>query len=82
MEICVKTATAALLFVLKVTAVEFVFVSLSNQLSEFGSGMLAALLGAAGAVVIDGVETVIVVPVVALAWPELRRLGLVVTEDG
>lgn len=65
----------------RVTAVEFVFVGLSNQLGEFESGMLAALLGAAGAVVIGGVGTLVVVPLVALAWPELRRLRRLVPED-
>jgi hypothetical protein len=37
--------------------------------------MLAALIGAVGAVVAGGLGTLLVVPVVALRWPELRRLG-------
>jgi MFS family permease len=65
----------------RVTAVEFVFVGLSNQLGEFESGMMAAVIGAAGAVVLGGVGTLVVVPVVAIAWPELRRLGRLIAED-
>jgi MFS family permease len=66
----------------RVTAVEFVFVGLSNQLGEFESGMLAALIGAVGAVIAGGIGTLLVVPVVALAWPELRRLGRMVSDEG
>jgi MFS family permease len=65
----------------RVTAVEFVFVGLSNQLGEFESGMLAAVVGAVGAVVAGGVGTLLVVPIVALVWPELRRLGQLVSDD-
>jgi hypothetical protein len=66
----------------RVTAVEFVFVGLSNQLGEFESGMLAALIGAVGAVIVGGIGTLLVVPVVALIWPELRHLGRIVPDDG
>jgi MFS family permease len=59
----------------RVTSVEFVFVGLSNQLGEFESGLVAALIGAVGTVILGGVGTLLVVPIVALAWPELRRLG-------
>jgi MFS family permease len=62
----------------RVTAVEFVFVGLSNQLGEFESGMLAAAIGAVGAVIAGGVGTLLVVAVVATVWPELRRLGRMV----
>jgi hypothetical protein len=65
----------------RVTAVEFVFVGLSNQLGEFESGMLAALIGATGAVILGGVGTLVVVPIIAIAWPELRRLGRIVPDD-
>jgi MFS family permease len=59
----------------RVTSVEFVFVGLSNQLGEFESGLVATAIGAVGAVIAGGVGTLVVVPIVALAWPELRRLG-------
>ena len=65
----------------RVTAVEFVFVGLSNQLGEFESGMLAALIGATGAVIVGGAGTLLVVPIIAIAWPELRRLGRIVAKE-
>lgn len=65
----------------RVTAVEFVFVGLSNQLGEFESGMLAALIGAVGAVIAGGVGTLAVVAVVAVVWPELRKLGKMVPDE-
>ncbi len=66
----------------RVTAVEFVFVGLSNELGAFESGMVAALLGATAAVVTGGIGTLVAVAAVAYLWPELRRLGRLVPEDG
>ena len=58
----------------RVTAVEMVFISASNELGAFESGVAAALLGAVPAVVLGGVATV----GVALAWwklfPALARV--------
>lgn len=45
----------------RVLAVESVFIGASNELGEFESGVLAALVGAAPAVVIGGVGTLLVV---------------------
>jgi len=59
----------------RVSAVNSVFIDMSNELGGFESGALAALVGPVTAVVAGGVGTVVVVSVVALAWPELRRLG-------
>jgi predicted MFS family arabinose efflux permease len=59
----------------RVSAVNSVFIDMSNELGGFESGALAALVGPVVAVVAGGVGTVAVVSVVALAWPELRRLG-------
>ena len=58
----------------RVTAVEMVFISASNELGAFESGVAAALLGAVPAVVVGGVVTI----GVALTWtrlfPELARV--------
>ncbi len=58
----------------RVNAVEMVFISASNELGAFESGVAAALVGAVPAVVIGGVLTI----GVALAWtrffPDLRRV--------
>jgi MFS family permease len=59
----------------RVNAVHFVFIGISNELGAFESGLAAALLGAVGAVVAGGLGTIGVVLLVALAWPEVRRLG-------
>ncbi len=58
----------------RVSAVNSVFIDMSNELGGFESGALAALVGPVTAVVAGGVGTVIVVSAVALAWPELRQL--------
>jgi MFS family permease len=58
----------------RVSAVNSVFIDMSNELGGFESGALAALVGPVTAVVAGGVGTVVVVTAVALAWPELRRL--------
>ncbi len=58
----------------RVSAVNSVFIGASNELGEFESGLVAALVGAIPAVVIGGSATL----VVALAWtrifPELWRM--------
>jgi MFS family permease len=58
----------------RVNAVHFVFIGISNELGAFESGLAAALLGAVGAVAAGGVGTIVVVGLVALIWPEVRRL--------
>ena len=58
----------------RVTAVEMVFISASNELGAFESGVAAALVGAVPAVVIGGVVTI----GIAVAWtrlfPDLARV--------
>jgi predicted MFS family arabinose efflux permease len=53
----------------RVTAVEMVFISASNELGAFESGVAAALLGLVPAVVLGGAATV----VIAALWPFLFR---------
>jgi hypothetical protein len=59
----------------RVSAVNSVFIDMSNELGGFESGALAALVGPVTAVVAGGVGTIVVVSAVAAAWPELRQLG-------
>ena len=58
----------------RVNAVEMVFISASNELGAFESGVAATLIGAVPAVVLGGIATV----VIAVAWwrlfPELARV--------
>ena len=59
----------------RVSAINSLFVGTSNQLGEFESGSMAALLGVVPAVLIGGAGT-IVVSLIWMFWlfPELRRL--------
>lgn len=57
----------------RVSAINFVFIGASNQLGDFESSLAAAFLGAAGAAVLGGVGTLIVVAIWAWRFPELRR---------
>ena len=57
----------------RVSAVNAIFVNTSNQLGEFESGMLAAWLGAAGATVLGGIGTLLVVGLWMAMFPSLRR---------
>ncbi len=59
----------------RVGAVERVFISSSNELGGWESGVTAYWWGAVPAVIVGGVGTLIVVGLVALGFPQLRTLG-------
>ena len=59
----------------RVSAVNMVFVGASNELGEFESGLTAEWLGAARAVVLGGVGTLVVVALWSAWFPSLRRVG-------
>jgi hypothetical protein len=58
----------------RVSAVNSVFIDMSNELGAFESGALAAAVGPILAVVGGGIGTILVVAGVAAKWPELRKL--------
>ncbi|MCV6902188.1 MAG: MFS transporter, partial [Achromobacter xylosoxidans] len=58
----------------RVSAVNTLFVGASNQLGEFESGVMAALLGAVPAVVVGGLGTIAVAGLWMHWFPELRKL--------
>jgi MFS family permease len=58
----------------RVAAINGLFVNASNQLGGFESGLTAQLLGPTISVAGGGVGTILIVLVIALIWPELRRL--------
>lgn len=58
----------------RVSAVNSLFIGMSNELGEAESGMLASWIGPVGAVIAGGVGVVGVVAAVSIAWPELRKL--------
>jgi MFS family permease len=58
----------------RASAVNGIFISASNELGGFESGLTAALFGPVISVVGGGIGTILVVLAVARAWPEMRRL--------
>jgi MFS family permease len=58
----------------RVAAVNILFIGSSNQLGEFESGTLAALIGPVPAVVFGGIGTLIVAALWIALFPALRRL--------
>jgi hypothetical protein len=57
----------------RVSSVSMTFVTASNELGEFESGLAAAWVGPVEAVVIGGVGAVAVTAIWAWQFPELRR---------
>ncbi|OUL27647.1 MFS transporter [Nostoc sp. RF31YmG] len=59
----------------RVAAINSVFISASNELGGFESGLAAALFGPIVSVVGGGIGTIVVVILTAMIWPEMRKLG-------
>lgn len=57
----------------RVSAISGLAVSASNELGELQSGLVAAVLGAAGAVAFGGVGAIVVTAIWAWIFPELRK---------
>ncbi len=60
----------------RVSAVNSVFISSSNELGEFESGVAARFLGLVPSIVFGGCMTLLVAATVAVASPQLRRARL------
>jgi MFS family permease len=60
----------------RIASVNWLFIGASNEIGAFESGVAARFLGVVPSVAIGGVVTLIVVALVALSTPELRRLDL------
>jgi MFS family permease len=58
----------------RVSAVNNVFISSSNELGAFESGLVAKLFGPVFSVVSGGIGTILVVLLTARVWPEIARL--------
>jgi hypothetical protein len=58
----------------RISAVNSIFIGISNELGSFESGLAAALLGPVIAVVAGGIGTILVVLAVARIWPEIGQL--------
>jgi MFS family permease len=59
----------------RVSSINFLFIGFSNELGSFESGAAAALFGPVWAVVGGGIASIVIVGVVAIAWPQLARIG-------
>lgn len=59
----------------RVSSVNALFINMSNQLGGFESSILAQIFGPVVAVSAGGLGTILVVLLVAVLWPEMRRLG-------
>jgi MFS family permease len=57
----------------RVSAVDMMFIGVSNELGEFESGLTAQWFGTVPAVVMGGVGTLLVIALWAWLFPELRR---------
>ena len=58
----------------RVAAVNIIFISSSNELGAFESGVAAWLLGPVGAVVFGGVGSIVVELLVVYLWPQIWGL--------
>jgi MFS family permease len=58
----------------RVSAVNNVFISSSNELGAFESGLVAKIFGPVFSVVSGGIGTILVVLLTARVWPEIARL--------
>jgi predicted MFS family arabinose efflux permease len=59
----------------RISAVNSLFIGTSNELGGFESGVVAQWLGPVFWMVSGGLGTILVVAVVAWAWPEIRKYG-------
>ena len=59
----------------RVAAINSVFISASNELGGFESGLTAALFGPVISVVGGGIGTIVVVIATAMIWPGISKLG-------
>lgn len=64
----------------RISAVNSIFIGISNELGSFESGLAAALFGPLVAVVAGGIGTIFVVLIVARVWPEMGRLKTLTPE--
>jgi hypothetical protein len=59
----------------RVSAVNGIFISTSNEVGQFESGLTAQWFGAVNAAVLGGIGTILVVALWAVLFPGLRRVS-------
>lgn len=65
----------------RVSAAEFVFIGVSNEIGELESGLAATWLGPVGAALTGGIGSIVVVLVAAVAAPALRKVDRLTLEE-
>ena len=60
----------------RVSSVNSIFITSSNELGEFESGLAASMFGVRRSVVLGGIITLLVVGITTLVAPKLRKLDL------
>lgn len=60
----------------RVSSVESIFIGSSNEIGAFESGLAAKLMGTVPSVIFGGCMTLVVVVLIALKYPKLRKLKL------
>lgn len=65
----------------RVSAAEFVFIGVSNEIGELESGVAATLLGPVGAALLGGIGSLVVVAGAAVFAPALRRVDRLTLEE-
>jgi predicted MFS family arabinose efflux permease len=58
----------------RVSAVNSLFITMSNQIGDFRAGLVANFIGAVPAVLVGGIGTLLVVLLCIRAFPELYRV--------
>jgi hypothetical protein len=66
----------------RTSAVNSIFIGVSNELGGFESGLTASLFGPIISVVGGGILTILVVLAIARIWPEIRRMKTLDASDG
>jgi hypothetical protein len=64
----------------RISAVNSIFIGISNELGSFESGVAAWLFGPVIAVVAGGIGTMLVVLIVARVWPEIGAVKTLALE--
>jgi hypothetical protein len=58
----------------RVNAVNSVFISCSNEMGAFESGVTARFFGTMGSVVLGGIATIVTVGAVVAGWPQILQV--------
>jgi hypothetical protein len=64
----------------RVSAINSLFIGTSNELGSDESGLVAEYFGTVFSVVPGGIGTLVVVLIVGIVWPQLRRYGALVSK--